>query len=273
MIGLGGCTGSSSSAEVTATPDADPPALVALGDSISVGFAACGEAQPCPDASWVTGGNNEVNSFERRLEAAWGADVEATNLARPSAAIAELPSQAGRVPEGTEGLVTVLIGANDVCADSVPAMTAPQQFRMFLDDALARIQDRAPDAVVLLSSLPDVPMIFRALQEEPRARTAWARGGICPSLVGAAAGSPDAGGTVAQVEERVDELETQLQEACAAMEGCVFDGGAVHDWEPTIEDVSIVDAFHPSLAGQAHLAERLWEAAAEAPQTEVLLGP
>src|SRR3954454_10877135 len=272
LVLIVGCTSSSGGGDAPATPAAGPPALVALGDSISVGFAACGEAKPCPEASWVTGSNIEVKSFEERLAGAWEVDeVKATNIARPGAKGRDMPGQAEKVPEGTKGLVTLLVGANDICTSSVAGMTEPADFRAAIDATLQTVSERAPDAVVLVASVPDIPGIFLHVQNEPRAQEAWRRGHICPALLAVPAEAR--GATTQQIEQRIGELNTQLQEACGASDTCVWDDGTVNSWLPDIVDLSDVDVFHPSLAGQASLADELWTTAARTKPTEALLTP
>lgn len=243
-----------------------PPALVALGDSISVGFAACGRAQACPAESWVTGDDPAVDSLARRLTAAWdGADISVTNLAHPGARVADVATQAERVPQDLDGLVTVLVGVNDVCATSAAAMTEPTDFRASIDRTLQTIAERAPEAVVLVASVPDLTGVWSALKHDPAARARWAEAGSCRSV--------SAGTETTAVARRVDDLDSELHEACSAVDTCVFDDGTVHDWVPAREDLSDVDVFHPATSGQAELAERLWTRALDDPVTVPLMAP
>ncbi|MCZ2803691.1 GDSL-type esterase/lipase family protein [Modestobacter sp. VKM Ac-2983] len=259
--------------EGTTPSDGSAPVLLALGDSISVGFGACGEATACPEASWVTGEDPAVDSIRARLAEAWGVtDVPTSNFARPGAMAADLAGQAQRiVPTDGEGLVTVLVGSNDVCTGSVAAMTSPEEFRAAIDQVLQTVGERAPGAVTVLASVPGVASIYASFRGDSQARDAWAATRVCRSLTGSASGSPEADGErVAAVQERVDQLNEQLAAACAAVDNCVYDAGAVHDWLPEPDDLSDVDAFHPSTTGQAELAEAVWDAAAGTQQMDAL---
>lgn len=241
----------------------EPPVLVALGDSITAGFGACGQAEACTAASWVTGETPEVDSLRSRLADSWEVpSVEGTNLARAGARAADLPDQAARLPEGADALVTVLVGANDVCS-GLGNMTAPEQLRASVDRTLQVIAERAPDAVVLVASVPDVVAV-----EEVRREAGGDAPGGCRSLAGPA----DAEAT-AQVAERVEQYNAQLQQACSAAPACVFDDGAVYDVALAASDLSEVDRFHPSLSGQAQLAGAVWDAAVDTPATRDLLVP
>ena len=49
-----------------------------------------------------------------------------------------------------------------------------------------------------------------------------------------------------------------LSEVCAQHSFCRYDGGAVFAYSFSKQDVSKLDYFHPSLSGQADLAEVTW---------------
>jgi hypothetical protein len=51
-----------------------------------------------------------------------------------------------------------------------------------------------------------------------------------------------------------------LGEVCARYAGCRFDGNAVFNFDFARSDVSTRDYFHPSLAGEAKLADVTWRA-------------
>ena len=248
-------------------PAAPPPtapaapsslALVVLGDSISVGFAACGRAAACEEESWATGDDPAVDSLRQRMaEDAGVDDVASTNLAVPGARAADVAAQAAGVDLPGEGLVAVLVGANDVCASGPARMTAPEDFRASVDRALAQVRERAPRAGVLVASVPDLAAVAAGLQGEEVAQETWARTGACPSVLGDSAPDPE-------VSRRVQDLNRELAQACAAVPGCTDDAGAVAAWRPALEDLSPLDAFHPSVSGQAQLAEALWPAAQRA---------
>ena len=60
------------------------------------------------------------------------------------------------------------------------------------------------------------------------------------------------------VLQRVKDYNTALATVCAEFAQCRWDGGATFDTPFTTADVSTVDYFHPSLAGQAKLATTTW---------------
>jgi lysophospholipase L1-like esterase len=268
---LAGCAdgGPDGAGAAVTTPSArtQPPEVIALGDSISVGFAACGRPQACPSQSWATGDDPGVGSIAERLAANWGSEpVSATNLAVPGARAEDLPAQAGRVPEDADALVTLMIGANDVCSPHSSAMTDPAAFRASIDRTLEVLAERAPDAVIVLSSLPDLAGMYAALQGDARIAAAWAARPPCRALMG-----PDA--VPDDVAAHVEALDAELTEACAAAAQCAWDDGAVHRWEPVAASLSDIDSFHPSAQGQAELAAAVWAALTTARPAQALLRP
>ena len=49
-----------------------------------------------------------------------------------------------------------------------------------------------------------------------------------------------------------------LKDECERYAWCTFDGNAVFGYQFTRSDVSSLDYFHPSLSGQAKLANITW---------------
>jgi lysophospholipase L1-like esterase len=60
------------------------------------------------------------------------------------------------------------------------------------------------------------------------------------------------------VRARIDEYNAALQAACASAARCLYDGGAVHAYQPTMAQLSALDYFHPSVAGLRELAATEW---------------
>lgn len=272
-VAVAGCTAPPESAQAppTGVERGPVPAVAALGDSISVGFAACGSAAPCEATSWSTGEAPLVDSLRTRLAAAWDVDeIEAVNLAEPGATVSDVVGQARQVPEGMRGVVTVLVGANDVCGASGGPPGA-QEFATAVDDVLATVRDRAPEAVVVLGSVPDLGAVFTVVTDASPAVGSRVR---CAGLSGSNGDAPGEVATAVQsVRQLIDAYNEALRLVCDADEACVWDSGAVHDWQPVLEDLSEVDRFHPSAAGQARLAELMWDAAVADPRAADVLLP
>ncbi|GIG64651.1 SGNH/GDSL hydrolase family protein [Phytomonospora endophytica] len=237
-------------------PDA-PTSIAALGDSISRGVNACATIGECVEANWATGTDPAVGSHFQRLEAAHpGQRVVSSNFAENGAKVADLPGQAELAAGGAE-YVTILIGANDAC-DATPVGAV--EFGSYVDRSLGVLTAAAPDVRVLVASIPNLYALWEAGRDNERALWVWGLD-LCAQMLGDAA-SDEAG-----VEQRrqgvlslIGEYNAALAAACANYAACRFDGGAVFGAQLGLDEVSAIDYFHPSLAGQKALAEALWKA-------------
>ena len=240
-----------------------PSSMASTGDSITRAFNDC--AFPyvdCPSASWSTGTNTTVNSHYRRILAA-NPTIFARNynVAVTGADMADLNGQAQRaVALGVE-YVTILMGANDVCASSEAGMTPVATFRAQFEQAMATLTTGLPGARVFVASIPNIYNLWAIYRDSFSARFVWAAAGICQSML-ANAGS-NASTDVARrerVRQRNIDYNTQLAQVCAVYFTCKFDGNAVFNTAFVRSDVTTRDYFHPSVAGQAKLANITWAA-------------
>jgi lysophospholipase L1-like esterase len=241
----------------TATSSKLPSSMAALGDSITAGFGACFTLVACERNSWSTGGGPAVESHYKRIrEDNRAIRGNAQNYAVPGATAADLAAQADRAVDDKPAYVTVLIGANDACADSISSMTPVKTFRSQVDDALDRLRKGVPKARVLVVSIPDLNRLWRLGRDDEHALRAW-RAGVCPSLL-ARADSDDPADAERRdrVAERVDDYNRQLRAACRAYgRKCRWDGGEVHGVRFTLDEVNRLDYFHPNAQGQERLAD------------------
>jgi cysteine-rich repeat protein len=163
------------------------PALVpsnqfTIGDSIGEGEAADGTVgEVHHEAVWSTGydAGDVVASLNERFELAGPADYfengvawdPVFNHALSGAVMADFAAQAGSVaaaapavPTASAGMITVLMGNNDVCAPTLGEMTDPAvfeaQYRAGLD-VLAG-SERTRDARIHVSSIPAIYWLWEA---------------------------------------------------------------------------------------------------------------
>ncbi|MBF4461277.1 MULTISPECIES: SGNH/GDSL hydrolase family protein [unclassified Rathayibacter] len=261
---LAGCTPGPGPVE-TSPPSGPLPfqagSIAALGDSISAGVAACGQNKPCPSASWTTGADESVDSVARRAGEAVNAVPEITNVAAKGATASDLPAQAEKAVAASPGLVTILIGANDVCRKRSSDITTPDDFRASIVKTLSTLSSGAPEATIFVSSVPNLLEFFQTERTDSEAVARWAGSSNCNSLLFDPT-SDDADSVARRntVGTTIDAYNAILGEACAATAHCVYDGGALHDLDVTTDDISDVDHFHPSRQGQAKLADIAWTA-------------
>ncbi|GGS94140.1 SGNH/GDSL hydrolase family protein [Streptomyces chromofuscus] len=234
--------------------DRSPASIVAVGDSITRGFDACGVLVDCPQVSWATGSSPEVNSLAVRLLGA-RATTHSWNVAVSGTAMADLPAQMERAAARGPELVTVMTGANDACRSSVSAMTPVDDFRADFKDAMRTLRQTLPKAQVYVASIPNLMRLWSEGRTNPLGKQVW-KLGICPSMLGDAdALDAAANQRRATVQQRVMDYNSALAEVCGADEYCRYDGGAVFDYRFGTAQLSPWDWFHPSKNGQARLAE------------------
>ncbi|MFE4212516.1 SGNH/GDSL hydrolase family protein [Streptomyces sp. NPDC056844] len=240
--------------------NASPASVAAVGDSITRGFDACSVLADCPEVSWATGTDGGVRSLAVRLLGASKAASHSWNHAVSGARMAQLPEQMALAAKDRPELVTVMIGANDACRDSVGLMTPVADFRASFEASMRQLRASAPKAQVYVSSVPDLKRLWSTGRENPLGKQIW-KLGICRSMLGDADDMGSA--AVARrdaVLERVVAYNGVLRDVCARDERCRYDGGAVFDYRFTGEQLSEWDWFHPGRNGQARLAEIAYRA-------------
>lgn len=269
---LAGCTSSSppssqappaqtSTDSASATRVGDVKLLAVIGDSISIAVNACGEPGACPDSSWVQGTDPAVNSIASRLHAQSGTQPTVINQARDGGDMADAVAGIGAVAAKKPDLVTILVGANDVCAPNASEMTSVDDFRTGLSTVLSELDAGAPDAAALVMSLPDLNQVWSLGKDNPRALALWSDFWGCRNLLrNPNSTDPQVEQSREAVADRAVEFNNVIADVCAAAPNCISDGGALYAHEFTVEQVSSIDFFHPSAAGQQAIAEIAWKA-------------
>ncbi|HET7454407.1 MAG TPA: SGNH/GDSL hydrolase family protein [Solirubrobacterales bacterium] len=267
-----------------------PRVMAALGDSITRAYNTTGDGCPtgpgldCPKNSWATGTNPTVDSFRERLDAISPQPLTAYNDAVSGARAVNLLSQAQVAASQDPDLVLIEIGANDACA-TTPTATAT--FREQVRSALEVLVSANKQVYIQLMSIPDINNLRTIFTEPPdqNALLRWQLFSVCQGLLANPLSTEPAD------EERREAFRAQvvayneaLEEVCAEFKRCIWDDYAVFDSEFTTADVATVtntgglpikpfteipiigpgnpnstaDYFHPSVSGQAKLAEAAW---------------
>lgn len=233
---------------------ADPPeTMAALGDSITVAYDATKLLAAQPEYSWSTGYSTYVWSVSQRLNIA---RESAVNIAKSGTKMKDLAGQASSVSlvEGTD-LVTILMGANDACTSSVGTMTDPVLFRSQFSQALGVLVGTKHVDQIVVASIPNIEQLWSVYKDSSSARFVWGLYKICQSMLANPTSFKAADvKRRAEVTKRVGEFNLALKEVCASVSVCRYDNGAVFATTFTRNDVSKVDYFHPSVAGQNLLA-------------------
>jgi lysophospholipase L1-like esterase len=238
-----------------------PDSMASTGDSITRAFNTCWFPYvDCPASSWSTGTNATVNSVYRRILAA-NAAIGGRNFndARTGARMVDLAGQVTAAASQGVELVTILMGANDVCRSDEASMTPVQTLRAQLLAALQTLSTRLPDARIAVSSIPNIYRLWQVLHTNLGAITVWGLAGICQSMLKNPLSSAQADvDRRARVAQRNRDDNDAIRDVCAQFIHCRFDGYAAYDLVFTAADVTTRDYFHPSLAGQAKAAATAW---------------
>ena len=237
-----------------------PKSMAAIGDSMTQAANVCCWYGDHPANSWSTGGagwDGVLSHYERirALEPAIAGNNYNDSVS--GARMDDGPDQARRAVEQGARYVTILLGANDVCTSSPGNMTSVETFRSYYQQTLQMLfQGLHRRAHVFVASIPDVYQLWAIYHGDAVAEFVWDIANICQSLLSPARTDADR----QLVRDRNIAFNQVLQEECAKYARCLFDGNAVFDYQFARADVSRLDYFHPSLTGQAHLAEVTWNA-------------
>ncbi len=240
-----------------------PSSIASTGDSITRAFNDCWFPYvDCPSASWSTGTSSY--SHYRRIQAANpGITGRSYNQSVTGADMADLYGQVQGVIGRHAEYVTILMGANDVCASNESGMTPVSSFRAEFQQALITLTSGLPSAKVFVASIPDIQQLWSLYRYDVTANSVWTVAGICQSML--ANSFSNLSWDVerrARVRQRNIDYNTQLAEVCSFFVRCRFDGNAVFNTAFVRGDVTTRDYFHPSTAGQAKLSAVTWGAAA-----------
>ena len=232
--------------------------MAAIGDSMTRAADVCCWYGDHPANSWSTGdaGWDGVRSHYERIRALNSAITGHNhNDAVSGARMSDAPGQAQRAVSQRAGYVTIEMGANDVCTSSPSTMTPVETYRSQFQETLRILDSGLPGrSRIFVASIPDIHQLWALYHDDDVARLVWDVADICQSML-----SPqrtDADRTL--VSQHNMALNQVLAEECGRIARCRFDGNAVFDYAFGRADVSKLDYFHPSLTGQAHLAEVTW---------------
>jgi lysophospholipase L1-like esterase len=236
-----------------------PSSIAAIGDSITRATDVCCWYGDHPAQSWSTGGGilDGISSHYERIRAArpstYGRNY---NDARSGAKMRDAELQAGLAVSQGAGYVTFLMGANDLCTSSPATMTSVTDFQTQFSAAMSKLAAGLPaDSHVFVSSIPDLFQLWQLFRANSTAQFVWGIAGICQSMLSPANTDADRQAVV----DRERAFNQVLRNVCSQYSFCLYDNDATFEFRFSAGDVSKLDYFHPSLAGQAKLASLTWQ--------------
>ena len=254
------CTGGGPTEDAAGGEVPRPRSMVALGDSITRAVAACDRGGDCVEMSWATGTAEDVRSHGQRLDLDNAENRH--NLAVSGARVAGLASQVRAAAQRRPDYVTVLIGANDACAPDEAAMTSVEAYASAFNEAVDALVGGAPNARILVLSIPDLHRLWEIGKDRPDVRGVWEDYGVCASMLAAPTDTSAAADARRQrVRARIQAYNAEMAAACDRYPTqCRHDQGAVFGYRFNLDELSNLDYWHPSARGQATLAQIAWEA-------------
>jgi lysophospholipase L1-like esterase len=238
-----------------------PRITAALGDSMSRAAGADGTRNLQPENSWTTGTGLKVNSHYKRLVAASGKTITSKNFAVSGSHSVHLKAQAVKASTAKANYVTVLSGANDICAaSSVATLPEVETYKTNIRNALTALNAGTVKPQIFVGSVPSLLGLYNAGKTDPDALAVWSAYSMCGVMLGNATDtSVEANDRRAAVEARVQDFNVALNEVCAEYSKCHFDDNAIYNLVFTSADLSSRDHFHPSISGQNMVAAATWE--------------
>ncbi len=240
-----------------------PNSIASTGDSITRGFnTGFIPYLDAPSNSWATGTNGGVVShYSRLLKLNPTISGKNYNYAKSGAVMADLLGQVqGINSRGGVQYVTILMGANDACASSEASMTSLDTFKSQFKAALDSLKSGSPNAKIMVLSIPNIYNLWSLFKGNSTARLVWDVFNVCQSMLVNPTSTAAADVTRRNnVLQRVKDYNAKLKEVCEAYaNNCRFDNNAIFDTQFVTADVTARDYFHPSLAGQAKIAQVSW---------------
>ena len=195
-----------------------------------------------------------TSHYERLLSLRQSIAGHNYNDAKSGARMADLPGQANLAVSQGADYITIEMGTNDVCTSSPSTMTSTASFEANFRSALTTLQNNLPRSRVFVASIPNIYRLWEILHSHAVAPYVWDIANICQSMLYQENTDADRANVLAQ--ETV--FNQKLEQICSEFANCKWDGGAVFNYNFTTADVSVLDYFHPSLRGQANLAQVTW---------------
>lgn len=227
-----------------------PNSMAVIGDSISQAAVSDDSIDPWqPEHSWSTGNSSSDSVFshyERILASNPAIAGKNFNNAENGANSGDLLGQANATVSQGVDYVTILMGGNDVCADSTAGMTSVAEYTTRFNQAIDVLQAGLPNATILVVEVPNVGRIWDVGKWDFWCQAKWNTFGFCNNML--TNGSTQRNAAKARNVEYNNALRT-----LSAQQGVFFDDD-LFEINFSKGSLSNIDCFHPDLGLQATLA-------------------
>jgi hypothetical protein len=121
------------------------------------------------------------------------------------------------------------------------------------------LTERLPSTVIAVGSIPNIYQLWSLLNGNRSAVSTWETFNICQSMLeNPTSRTREDEERRLRVQDREEEFNAVLAEVCAEYANCQYDEGAGYEYVFEAGEVSTRDYFHPSVRGQATIAEIEW---------------
>ncbi len=241
-----------------------------LSDALQYGATRSVRSIEQPKLSWATGSSRLIRSMPshyNRLASMVPHKIHSYNASLSGAEsqdvlddqLEEMRGWSRRsVGQDFPDYVSLLIGANDLCAKSPDQMVQTVDYYANVEAVVGEILDASPNSKVVISSLPNVVKLREVAKNARdflalRCEQVWKKVKLCPTLT--TLGDPE---SREKLQNRLDQYNEALQEIVREQRERHGDrvryAKHVYQEDFTSRELS-VDCFHPNKEGQARLAE------------------
>ena len=226
-----------------------------IGDSIT---AAMDARRPLDnrEINWSTGTRSSkmVNSHALRLRALMpDISIGTKNFAVSGSKSADVVRQAHHLAKFHPDYVTVLIGANDVCAWSSDHDAQLAAYETDIRTILKSLIASNDNIKILVSAIPNMPLL-RDIGAANGCQSRWNTLHICPALLGADRTDEDR----MAFADRWQDANHVLAKVSSEFTEHVKFASTIAEPIFTMSHVSRLDCFHPNVSGQDFLSEMTW---------------
>ena len=228
--------------------------IISMGDSITAGFNTRWPGDLSNSRyNWSTGSSKRVESHLHKLKEIISHKIKPINVAKSRSTSYQLKQQLEKVKAPTIDYLTLLIGANDVCDWQEDYAESQQKFRNNVHDIIEKAIEINTEVRIVLPAIPNMYRIYSQGKDKCGGR--WDYFEACPSLLSSKRTNEER----LAFRDRLISANETLQELATNFTDNVKYVGEVYDYEFTLDHVSRIDCFHPSIKGQNELARITWE--------------
>ncbi|HEB88050.1 MAG TPA: hypothetical protein ENI85_00620 [Deltaproteobacteria bacterium] len=259
-----------------------PTRIASIGDSITRAFDS-NVLLDNPSESWVNGyfgfwqwllGFENVNSHNQRADSAFGVNAN-VNGAVNGADMDDMDVQAAAILSSSPYYVTVELGGNDICQDSIPQVPTPTDYvydyidgLLVLDPALGGGSGGLTGgATVFTASVPDIKQLYDVGKDQTGAfgldcETIWLGtfiGFPCGSMLSPLNSESDRLALQA-INLQYNQMLDLVSGIADDLSTSVYFDFTWSVWNHQFQggDISSIDCFHPSSDGQRTLSSQTW---------------